>query len=123
MTTQTLTGEELAEIRTTLETSRSELEAQAGSLAVSDATLAAARTSAEERPKSNGDGDQIGVERDTLASQSARVQDGLAAIDAALARLDAGTYGICAVCTDPIPAGRLLARPRSVTCIKCASKS
>lgn len=43
----------------------------------------------------------------------------LAAIDAALARLDAGTYGRCTQCGEPIDAARLAARPASVLCVKC----
>ena len=43
----------------------------------------------------------------------------LAGVDAALARLDAGTYGRCKQCGEPISAGRLAARPASVLCIEC----
>jgi RNA polymerase-binding transcription factor DksA len=42
-------------------------------------------------------------------------------LDAALARLDDGTYGSCQRCGSPIPAGRLEARPATRTCIICAS--
>jgi len=43
----------------------------------------------------------------------------LAAIDAALLRLDAGTYGRCTSCGEPISAGRLAARPASAECMDC----
>lgn len=43
-------------------------------------------------------------------------------IAAALARVDAGTYGICIVCGAPIPAGRLEARPMATMCVACASR-
>ena len=43
-------------------------------------------------------------------------------IDAALARIQAGTYGICAVCGEPIPEQRLNAIPYATTCITCAEK-
>jgi RNA polymerase-binding transcription factor DksA len=36
---------------------------------------------------------------------------------AALARIDAGTYGTCAVCGQPIEAERLLVEPAAQTCI------
>ena len=39
---------------------------------------------------------------------------------AALARLDAGTYGICERCGGPISPARLAARPAAATCIACA---
>jgi DnaK suppressor protein len=40
-------------------------------------------------------------------------------IDAALGRLDAGGYGICARCGVDIPEARLLATPTVQTCIGC----
>jgi DnaK suppressor protein len=43
----------------------------------------------------------------------------LAAIDAALARLDAGTYGSCTSCRRPIPPERLEALPWAALCIDC----
>ena len=46
---------------------------------------------------------------------------GLVQIDAALARMEEGTYGICAVCGAPIPEGRLEARPWTAYCIEHAS--
>lgn len=41
-------------------------------------------------------------------------------IDAALGRLEDGTYGLCEVCGGPISAARLEARPSARTCINCA---
>jgi RNA polymerase-binding transcription factor DksA len=46
----------------------------------------------------------------------------LAAIDQALARIDAGTYGECARCGNPISPARLRALPAAVHCIRCAEK-
>lgn len=42
-------------------------------------------------------------------------------IDVALAGVDAGTYGVCAVCGERIPLGRLDARPTATLCVGCAS--
>lgn len=47
----------------------------------------------------------------------------LAAIDAALARLDAGTYGACTSCHQPIVPGRLEALPWAALCIDCQRSS
>ena len=47
----------------------------------------------------------------------------LAAIDAALTRLDAGTYGSCTSCGKPIPEGRLEALPWAALCIDCQKAS
>jgi RNA polymerase-binding protein DksA len=41
-------------------------------------------------------------------------------IKAALARIDAGTYGICVQCGKSISAQRLTALPYATTCIRCA---
>ena len=43
----------------------------------------------------------------------------LAQIDAALARIDAGTYGVCERCGRTIPEERLEARPWATLCIDC----
>ena len=39
-------------------------------------------------------------------------------IDAALARIDEGTYGICAACGEPIPEERLDAVPYATLCVR-----
>jgi RNA polymerase-binding protein DksA len=43
----------------------------------------------------------------------------LAAIDAALARMEAGTYGLCRNCGRPISPERLEAIPWTTHCIEC----
>jgi len=45
----------------------------------------------------------------------------LARIEAALARLDEGDYGLCTVCGEAIAAGRLGADPAVEQCIRCAT--
>jgi RNA polymerase-binding protein DksA len=42
-------------------------------------------------------------------------------IRAALERIEAGSYGACQSCGEPIAAGRLEARPFAALCIECAS--
>ena len=42
-------------------------------------------------------------------------------IDAALARIDAGDYGYCVRCDEPIEPGRLKIDPATPTCVACAS--
>jgi RNA polymerase-binding protein DksA len=46
----------------------------------------------------------------------------LQAIDAALERIEAGTYGICANCGQPIGEERLEALPWTTQCIDCKRK-
>jgi len=44
-------------------------------------------------------------------------------IDAALARLHAGRYGLCASCSGPIPVARLKALPFATLCVPCQERS
>jgi RNA polymerase-binding protein DksA len=43
-------------------------------------------------------------------------------INAALARIEEGTYGECATCGEPVGEKRLEAIPHAAQCIGCASK-
>lgn len=43
-------------------------------------------------------------------------------IDAALARLDAGTYGVCENCGRPIHPERLATIPYTIHCVDCAAE-
>lgn len=44
-------------------------------------------------------------------------------VEAALARVDAGDYGVCIDCGDPISSGRLKAIPWTNRCIACQERS
>lgn len=46
-----------------------------------------------------------------------------AEVTAALQRVADGTYGVCAACGRPIPAGRLEARPMATLCVDCAQRA
>jgi DnaK suppressor protein len=43
--------------------------------------------------------------------------------DAAIARLNQGTYGWCVRCSEVIPAGRLELRPHSAYCVTCTTRT
>jgi RNA polymerase-binding transcription factor len=43
-------------------------------------------------------------------------------IDAAITRLDAGTYGTCGACEEPIPEARLRALPFADFCVGCQER-
>ena len=66
------------------------------------------------------DGSTIAFERQQVVAllDSARAQ--LAAVDDALDRVAAGTYGVCETCGGEIAPERLEAIPGARTCISCA---
>jgi DnaK suppressor protein len=68
------------------------------------------------------EGSTIAAERSLVSSLGRSATDRLAQIDAALARLEAGTYGVCLSCGGIISDGRLEARPAAPLCITCASR-
>ena len=68
------------------------------------------------------EGATIAFERQHVAALLSQAREHLAAIDAALRRLDEGSYGRCERCGQPIGAGRLAARPAATTCIGCAAR-
>jgi DnaK suppressor protein len=56
-------------------------------------------------------------QRDLALRDRATAQ--LTLVDAAMARIDEGTFGTCVRCDKPIPAGRLEALPWAAYCIEC----
>jgi DnaK suppressor protein len=61
--------------------------------------------------------------KDLTAAQLERERQTLRQIDAALARLEAGNYGVCGVCSTSIPKARLEALPWAHLCVHCAERS
>jgi DnaK suppressor protein len=66
------------------------------------------------------EGATIAFERQQVAALLDSAERQLAELDAAVARLDAGEYGRCETCGEPIAAERLLVRPAATRCITCA---
>jgi RNA polymerase-binding transcription factor DksA len=66
------------------------------------------------------EGATIAFERAQVDALARDATGRLGEVDAALARLDAGTYGTCTRCGTPIAPGRLEARPTATTCVGCA---
>jgi DnaK suppressor protein len=66
------------------------------------------------------EGATLAFERQHTAALLEQAREQVAAIDAALARLADGRYGVCDRCGQPIGADRLAARPAAVTCVRCA---
>nr|WP_253942416.1 TraR/DksA C4-type zinc finger protein [Nocardioides sp. zg-1230] len=68
------------------------------------------------------EGATIAFERSQIGALVRQVRHHLAELDAALARVDAGTYGACEACGSAIGEARLEALPAARTCITCASR-
>lgn len=84
-----------------------------------DARLHTARTSA---PAGPGDDAAVLTEQHDLDLKEAeRDVREVEAIDAALTRIDNGTYGRCSRCGEPIGHGRLAANPHALHCLACAA--
>jgi len=67
------------------------------------------------------EGATTAFERQHVAALLDQARRRLAQVEAAIARLEAGQYGRCVRCGQPIAAARLAARPAASTCIRCAS--
>jgi DnaK suppressor protein len=66
------------------------------------------------------EGATIAFERAQVAELRRSATLELTAIDAALARVEAGTFGTCAACGGVIPPERLEARPTTDRCVACS---
>jgi DnaK suppressor protein len=72
--------------------------------------------------EADADEQAIQLENDpVLDALDERGRRALADIDAALHRLDEGTYGVCIRCEAAISRERLMALPTAVTCASCAT--
>lgn len=61
------------------------------------------------------------AERSETLAFIENARERLAHVEAALAKMDEGSYGVCEVCGQDIPEARLEARPLSVRCVGCAA--
>jgi DnaK suppressor protein len=109
---------------TTAETIRAELQRRRRAILETtrraDAELEALR-SAERDPEFE-EGAQTDQEAFTLSRLGESQRRELSQIDAALARLDAGEFGVCADCEQDIDPRRLKALPYALLCAECATR-
>lgn len=63
------------------------------------------------------EGQTIAYERSQLGALTEQVRQRFAEVDAALARVAAGAYGVCEICGEAIDPDRLDARPTARTCM------
>ncbi len=115
---ETATQSQLATLRDLLTGRVRELRAE-----LHAADLAAAETRAGapgfEEVSDTKDAAAQATSADVLSAQRQRDANELAGVEAALQRLDAGSYGDCAGCGEPIPLARLWAQPAALRCAAC----
>lgn len=112
----------LARIRAALEEDLSQTDARiAGLEHALDDFAAAARVQASD-DEHDEDASAMAFERSQAAVLLESAHDHATEVRAALARLDAGTYGRCERCGQDIAPERLEARPIARLCIRCASQ-
>lgn len=112
-TSGTMSKEQLAEFQTQLTEKRDEIVRRAQQTLEQDMRL---------------DSDDLPDEMDLASSEylqaftfrlRGREKNLLDKIQRALERIDAGTFGICEECDEPISLKRLQARPETTLCIRC----
>ncbi|WP_199711218.1 TraR/DksA family transcriptional regulator [Tessaracoccus antarcticus] len=106
---------DLAAIATELETKRAELHAK-----IADLTRPVEAGATIGFGKRIGDGTTQAIQQMADASTAESLQRTLNEVRGAQERLEAGTYGLCVVCGEPIPAARLEFRPWAATCVEHA---
>ena len=58
--------------------------------------------------------------RSVLLAALRKSEDKLIALERVLEKIDTDDFGICVKCNQPIPLGRILIRPQSLFCVRCA---
>lgn len=107
--------------RSLLEDERRRTEVRLAALTADYAGVISASRDTNADDEHDPEGATIAFERSQVGALVAQARAHLVEIDAALERLDAGRYGTCERCGEPISAGRLEARPTARLCIACAA--
>ncbi|MWA04322.1 TraR/DksA family transcriptional regulator [Actinomadura sp. LD22] len=112
------TATELAEVRAGLEEQivalREEIAASAVQIAEGDINEGAGDDQADAGAKT--------YEREHELALAYNSRDLLAQIERAVQRMEAGTYGICESCVEPIGKARLQVFPRATLCVTCKQR-
>ncbi|GAA4226581.1 DnaK suppressor protein [Streptosporangium album] len=117
-TVVTWSAEELAEVRERLATEIQELNRE----------ISKAETEIASSDVADGAGDDQAdagartYEREREIALTLNSRDLVAQNERAIARIDAGTYGVCESCHKPIGKERLQAFPRATLCVACKQR-
>jgi RNA polymerase-binding transcription factor DksA len=108
--------------REALRRARADVEAQIAALTRDFDGVVEASRSSNADDEHDPEGATIAFERAQVVALLAGARQRLAELDAALARWDAGTYGRCVGCGQPIPPQRLAVRPAADRCVACVAR-
>ncbi len=86
-------------------------------------TIGRAEAAAEHFGRPEDSRAQVATERELEFALDAHETDRLAAIEAALSRIAAGTYGECIDCGADIPSSRLQVAPEAPRCLDCQDRA
>ncbi len=84
--------------------------------------ISRADAAADSRANEGDDWAQASTERDLSVALSERESAELLAIDAALQRIQDGSFGLCLDCGVTIPTARLHANPTALRCVACQQR-
>jgi RNA polymerase-binding transcription factor DksA len=110
-----------ARFRRILDGRRLDAERRLEAITADRALLADARDGATSDDEHDPEGVTLAEEWSRLEGMRDGLERELAQIRGADERLDAGAYGVCAVCGTEIPVERLEVRPFADRCVACAS--
>ena len=108
--------------RPLLAAERADTERRLAGLTDAYAEVVAASRDTNADDEHDPEGATIAFERSQVGALVRQAHAHLAEIDAAEARLSAGTYGVCTSCGAAVPPARLEARPTARTCVTCATR-
>jgi RNA polymerase-binding transcription factor DksA len=105
----------LSDLRASLEQERSDLRARLGEMGL----LSGGELSFDQN---FADSSQVTAERGEVEALAGNLRESLNDVEAAIVKLDNGTFGICEGCGQPIAPDRLEAKPAARLCMECASR-
>ena len=105
----------LSDLRASLEQERSDLRARLAEMGL----LSGGELSFDQN---FADSSQVTAERGEVEALAGNLRESLNDVEAAIVKLDNGTFGVCESCGQPIPPARLEAKPAARLCMDCASK-
>ncbi|WP_369217032.1 TraR/DksA family transcriptional regulator, partial [Streptomyces flavofungini] len=114
------TPDEVAEARAELQSEALRLSSEIASSETSLAGLM--RDSGDGAGDDEADTGTKNITREHEMALAANAREMLEQTERALERLDAGTYGLCENCGNPIGKARMQAFPRATLCVECKQK-